>query len=335
MISSKGLSKGLNIMKAIRVAAFGGADVLQYKIDAPLPQPAEDEVLVNIKAVGVNPVETYIRAGAYKRLPTLPFTPGSDGAGVVEKVGSKVNRFKPGDRVFVCRTVSGSYAEFATVKESNAHPLAAALDYKQGAALGVPYFTAYRALCIKANIQAGQKVLIHGASGGAGTACIQIAKSYGLTVFGTAGSQQGMDLIKKLGCDHVFNHREQGYEKKILEVTNDCGVDCIVEMLANVNMQRDLDLLAVNGSLVIVGSRGDIEISPRSIMAKESKVYGVMLWNSTEDELQRTSSAIVKGTESGELVPVIGKEYPLDQASQAHRDIINTKSAVGRLVLLP
>ncbi|XP_071821161.1 quinone oxidoreductase-like isoform X2 [Apostichopus japonicus] len=322
-------------MRAIRVATFGGPEVLQVKTDVTIPQPADNEVLVNIKAAGVNPVETYIRAGVYKRLPPLPFTPGSDGAGVVDKVGSKVKRFKPGDRVFLCQTVSGSYAEYGTVNECYTHPLTAALDFKQGAALGVPYFTAYRALCIKAKIQSGQSLLIHGASGSVGIACIQLARSRGLTVYGTAGSQDGLDLIKKLGVHHAFNHREEGYEKRIMETSKDKGVDCIVEMLSNVNLQKDLDMVSVNGTIVVIGSRGNVEISPRSIMAKEANILGVMLWNSSEEEMQETVREVVKGTESGELVPVIGKEYTLEEASQAHFDIVNTKSSTGRLVLIP
>src|SRR5690242_14970623 len=155
------------MMKAIRVNAFGGPEVLRLQ-DMPTPKPGPSEVLVRIHATGVNPVETYIRAGTYARLPELPYTPGNDGAGAVEQVGSDVTEFKPGDRVYTAGSISGTYAEFALCKKQQLHPLPANVSFAQGAAMGTPYATAYRGLFQRGHAKPGETVLVHGASGGVG-----------------------------------------------------------------------------------------------------------------------------------------------------------------------
>jgi NADPH2:quinone reductase len=172
-------------MKAIRVNAFGGPEVLELA-EVPMPQAGPGEVLVRVHAGGVNPVETYIRAGKYARLPELPYTPGNDGAGVIEQVGPDVNEFKPGDRVYTAGSISGTYAEFALCKKEQVHPLPAKVSFAQGAAMGTPYATAYRGLFQRACAKPGETVLVHGASGGVGTAAVQLARAHGLRVFGTA-----------------------------------------------------------------------------------------------------------------------------------------------------
>src|SRR5215470_7703707 len=176
-------------MKAIRVHEFGEPDVLRLE-EVPMPRPGPGQALVRMHAVGVNPVETYIRAGTYARVPDLPYTPGNDGAGVVEQVGSDVRDFKPGDRVYTAGSVSGTYAEFALCKTEQVHRLPANISFGQGAAMGTPYATAYRGLFQRAQAGPGETVLVHGASGGVGMAAVQLARSRGLCVLGTAGSDE-------------------------------------------------------------------------------------------------------------------------------------------------
>src|SRR5690242_2772984 len=159
------------MMKAIRVNAFGGPEVLRLQ-DMPTPKPGPSEVLVRIHATGVNPVETYIREGKYSRLPELPYTPGNDGAGVVEEVGGDVKEFKPGDRVYIAGSISGTYAESALCKTEQLHALPKNVAFEAGAAMGTPYATAYRALFQRAHATPGETVLVHGASGGVGTAAV-------------------------------------------------------------------------------------------------------------------------------------------------------------------
>ncbi|XP_033643569.1 quinone oxidoreductase-like [Asterias rubens] len=323
------------IMKAIRVNQFGGPEVLKMQGDVPIPQPSPNQVLIKVQAAGVNPVETYIRSGVYSKLPTLPWTPGHDSAGTVEEVGSGVTKVKPGDRVFTKGTISGSYAEYTLAESSCVFGLDAKLDFKQGAALGIPYWTAYRAVIQRAHAKPGMTVLVHGASGSVGVGSVQISRAYGMTVIGTAGSEQGMKLVQDVGAHHVFNHRQAGYTDKIMEATGGRGVDVVIEMLANVNLQKDLEMLAYGGTVAVVGNRGSIEINPRLTMGKEASIVGVMAGVFKEAEFNEASSAILAGIESGWLKPFVGKEYPLQDASGAHDDIIKTTSAQGRMVLIP
>eukprot|EP00064_Thunnus_orientalis_P008553 superscaffoldBa00001026_g8576 len=324
---------GSRLMRAIRVSEFGGPSVLRLSSDVTVPQPGHRQVLIRVHACGVNPVETYIRAGTYSRKPTLPYTPGSDVAGVVDTVGEGVTAVKVGDRVFTTATVSGGYAEYAVATDDCVYKLPAALDFTQGAAIGIPYFTAYRALLHKAHAKAGETVLIHGASGGVGVAACQLSRALGLRVLGTAGTPEGMKLVLNNGAHLTFNHREEGYTDKIMEATEGRGVDVIVEMLSNVNLSKDLQMLAYGGRVTIIGSRGPIEINPRDTMMKESSIMGVALFFSTPEEKKECAALLYAGMEAGWLRPVIGAQYPLDKAAQAHHDIIESPGATGKIVL--
>jgi len=321
------------LMRAIRVLQFGGPEVLQLADNVPVPKPEDSQVLIRVHCAGVNPVETYIRAGNYGALPTLPFTPGSDLAGIVQEVGKKVNTFKPGDRVFTVRTVTGSYAEYAVAEESRTFPLHPSLDYKQGATLGCPYFTAYKALVNRGGVQPGDTVLVHGASGAVGLAACQIARATGCHVIGTAGSAQGLALVKKNGAHLTFNHRDDGYMEQIAEYAKS-GVNVLVEMLANENLEKDMALMAQKGRIVIVGSRGSLVFNPRSTMSKELDIRGMALAASSTAELATISAAVVAGCEAGWIKPEIGQEFALQEAAQAHTEVIEHKSgSTGRIVL--
>ncbi|KAJ0044304.1 hypothetical protein NL108_003342, partial [Boleophthalmus pectinirostris] len=238
-------------------------------------------VLIRVHACGVNPVDTYIRSGTYVRKPALPYTPGSDVSGVVQDVGEGVSGIKKGDRVFSTFTVTGGYAEFTVAAEDCVYKLPDNLDFTQGAAIGIPYFTAYRALVHKARVKPGETVLIHGASGGVGVAACQLARALGLKVLGTAGTPEGLKLVLNNGAHLAFNHREDGYTDKIMEATGGEGVNVIVEMLSNVNLDKDLKMLAYGGRVIVVGARGSIQIDPRDTMTKESCIMGVALFYAT------------------------------------------------------
>ncbi|XP_047225382.1 quinone oxidoreductase isoform X1 [Girardinichthys multiradiatus] len=324
---------GSRLMRAIRVSEFGAPSVLKLCSDVPVPQPGRRQVLIHVRACGVNPVETYIHSGSYARKPTLPYTPGSDVAGVVDAVGEGVTAVKAGDRVFTTATESGGYAQYAVAVDDCVHKLPDALDFTQGAAIGIPYFTAYRALVHKAHVKAGETVLIHGASGGVGVAACQLSRALGLRVLGTAGTPEGMKLALSSGAHLVFNHREEGYTDKIMKATEGWGVNVIVEMLSNVNLSKDLQLLAHGGRVTVVGSRGSIEINPRDTMAKESSIVGVALFFTTPREKKECASLLFAGMEAGWLRPVVGPQYPLEKAAQAHRDIMESPGAAGKIVL--
>jgi NADPH2:quinone reductase len=320
-------------VKAIRVKEFGGPEVLRLE-EVPTPQPSSGELLVRMHAVGVNPVETYIRAGKYARLPALPYTPGNDGAGVVEKIGDSVTEFRPGDRVYTGGSVSGTYAELALCKTEQVHRLPENVSFAQGAAMGTPYATAYRGLFQRAEAKPGETVLVHGASGGVGTAAVQLALARGLRVFGTAGSDAGRKLAREQGAHEVFDHHAPDHFEQIVKATGGRGVDVIVELLANVNLGKDLTILAKGGRVAIIGSRGRVEINPRDTMQRDADIRGMILPNASPTETASIHAALVAGLENGTLRPVIGKEFPLSDAAQAHRTVMEA-GAIGKIVLMP
>lgn len=323
-------------MKAVVVRAFGGPEVLRLE-ELPDPTAAAGKVVVALKAVGVNPVETYVRAGKYPRVPPLPWIPGSDAAGVVESVGAGVRGVKSGDRVYVYAYGPGSpgtYAEKAAVAADRVYPLPKGLTFEQGAALGVPYGTAHRALFGRAHAEKSETVLIHGASGGVGVAAVQLALAAGLTVFGTGGGRDGAAFVAALGAHHALDHRAPGYQDELLERTGGKGFDVIVEMLANVNLPADLTLAALRGRIVIVGSRGPVSLDPRGTMTKDLAVLGMTMANVTDADRAAIHADLGRGLASGALKPVVGKTFPLAEAGRAH-DAQLEPGARGKIVLTP
>jgi NADPH:quinone reductase len=313
------------------VHKFGGPEVLQLD-EVAEPKAGPGQVLVEIKAAGVNPVDTYIRSGNYAMLPQLPYVPGADGAGVVKALGDGVTRVRPGERVWVAR--QAGYASVVAADAAMVHPLPAGLSFAQGAAVGVPYGTAYRGLHHKGQARAGETLLVHGASGGVGIAAVQLGVAHGMTVIGTGGSERGRKLVAEQGAHHVLDHTSPDYTKRLMELTGGKGADVILEMLANVNLGKDIDLVARFGRIVVIGNRGSIEINPRGTMGKDASIHGLSLWNATPAELASIMAAISAGLANGTLRPVVGKEFPLAQAAAAHTAVLEP-GAYGKIVLVP
>ncbi|HET6409541.1 MAG TPA: NADPH:quinone reductase [Chthoniobacteraceae bacterium] len=320
-------------MKAIRVKEFGAPEVLRVEEIDDL-KPGEDEVLVKVEAAGINPVETYIRSGNYPRLPQLPYTPGNDGAGTVEAVGRGVSGVKTGDRVFLTGSTTGTYAEYCVCTKAQVHALPDGLSFAQGAAVGVPYATAHRALFDRGGGKRGETVLIHGGTGGVGTAAVQLAVAAGLRVFATGGTPTGRVLLQENGASEVFDHHEVGYLEAIRTATEGRGVNLIVEMLANINLGNDLTVLAPGGRVVVVGSRGPVEINPRDLMSREADVRGLMLFAAPPEELAKVYADLKGKFASGSAVPIVAKEFPLSEAAAAHTAVM-TAGAHGKIVLVP
>jgi NADPH2:quinone reductase len=318
-------------MKAIRVHKFGGPEVLQLDEVAD-PKAGPGQVLVEIKAAGVNPVDTYIRSGNYAMLPQTPYVPGADGAGVVKALGDGITRLRVGERVWVARLAG--YASQVAADAAMVHPLPATLSFGQGAAVGVPYATAYRGLHHKAHGRAGETLLVHGASGGVGIAAVQLGVALGMTVIGTGGTDRGRTLVAEQGAHHVLDHTSADYTKRLMELTGNKGADVILEMLANVNLAKDIDVVARFGRIVVIGNRGSIEINPRGTMGKDASIHGLSLWNATPAELTEIMAAIAAGLANGTLRPVVGKEFPLAEAAAAHKAVLEP-GAYGKIVLVP
>jgi NADPH2:quinone reductase len=319
-------------MKAIRVHEFGGPEVLKLE-DAPEPRPEAGQVLVRVKAAGVNPVEAYIRTGGYGPVP-FPYTPGNDAGGIVEAVGAGVKGIKPGDRVYTDRSVSGTYAPLALCAAVNVHPLPAAITFAQGAGVGIPAGTAWRGLFQRGGAVGGETVLIHGATGGVGTSAVQLARAAGLIVVATSASEAGRRYAIEHGAHHAVGHDVTQHEDQWKPLTDGRGFDLILEMLANVNLASDLTALAKSGRVVVIGNRGRIEIDPRDTMRREADIRGLMLGAATEKEHRAIYSGLTAAMESGVLRPVVGLELPLAEAAKAHREVMEGAS-FGKIVLIP
>ena len=320
-------------MKAIRVHKFGEPEVMHLE-DVPELTPGPAEVVVRLHAVGVNPVDAYIRSGMYRPALKLPYTPGLDGAGIISAVGSEVKHRQVGQRVYVSWSLSGTYAEQVLCREFQTHSLHDGITFAQGAAIGVPYGAAFRALFQRAHALPGETVLVHGASGGVGIAAVQLARAAGLTVIGTAGSEQGRELVMGQGAHHALNHHDPGYLDVLQELTCGRGVDVILEMLANVNLGQDLPVLATGGRVVVIGSRDRVEIDPRDAMGREAAILGMTLYNASDKERASMHAAFAAGLANGTLRPVISREFPLAEAATAHHAVMES-STFGKIVLIP
>jgi NADPH2:quinone reductase len=320
-------------MKAIVVHEYGEPEVMKLE-DVPVPELGSGQVLVKVEAAGVNPVDTYLRSGIYANAPKPPYTPGKDAAGVVEKVGGGVTKFKQGDRVYTAGSISGTYAEYSLCEENHLGRLPDNISFEEGAGIWTPYATAYRALFQKARAKKGETVLIHGASGGVGIAAIQWAKNAGLKVIGSASSDEGKRLAAEQGADHVVDHSDDTHLEQVRDLTSGKGADIIIEMLANVNLAKDFDAIAMFGRITIVGNRGSLDFNPRLVMGKDATVYGMSLFNAPTEAMAEIHEAIFDGLSNRYLKPAIGESIPLAEAPRAHRQVIESK-AFGKIVLLP
>ena len=324
-------------MKAILAHEFGGPEVLKYEEIAD-PVAGAGEIVVDIKAAGINPADTYMRGGAYAIVPPLPYTPGGDAAGIVSSVGDGVEDFAVGDHVFVGTAMgfnmTGCYAEKVVRAAANVLPLPKGVDFAQAAALGVPYATAHYALFARGGAKKGETVFVHGASGSVGTAAIQIAKRAGMTVIGSAGTDRGMDLVREQGAAHAVDHTKDGYIEEVRKLTGGNGPELILEMLANVNLAADLDLVAKYGRIIVIGNRGEITINARMAMMKELDVRGIALFNGSPELMGEIMTDLVAGLEDGSLNPIVGREMPLAEAAAGHVAVLEP-GAFGKIVLVP
>lgn len=323
------------LFNAVRVAAPGPASVLAV---AKLPAlvPTASEVLLRVLAIGVNPVETYIRSGTYgKPLSEFPYTPGNDCAGIVAEIGPGVTKFKPGDRVYTIKTKTGAYAEYALADEKMVRPAPASLTDAEVAAIPTPFYTAYRTLFHRLNVRPGRTILVHGATGAVGVPALQMAKAHGLTVIGSAGTADGAAAIAP-HCHTVVMHGD-GVKtvESVLAATGGAGVHYVAEMLGNVNLAWDLKMLRKGGAVCVVGSRGEVTITPRDIMRAEATVTGVMLYHATDEEFDETAAYIAAHVDAGVLKPLVGSVHVgLEAAPAAHEEVIDHKAgAKGKVVI--
>jgi NADPH:quinone reductase len=324
-------------MKAIQVSEFGESDVLEL-VEAEKPSPSEDEVLIEVKAAGVNYADTMRRRNQYLEETPLPFVPGSEVAGVAAEVGADVEEVSEGDRVVTLLGIGG-YAGYVAAPARNLIPIPDGMDFDEAAAIPLQGLTAYHVLKTSGMLEEGESVLVHAAAGGVGTYAVQMAKLMGASlVIATASTQEKLDLAKNLGADVLIDYTEEDWPDEVLEATNGEGVDVILEMVGGDFIQKNLECLAAFGRMVVYGSAsGDRgTLTPMDLMLYNQVVAGFYLPRlMTRPELFGPSLEEMLGwLSSGDLQLTIGARYPLEQAGEAH-DALEGRQTTGKIVLNP
>ncbi|WP_210470359.1 quinone oxidoreductase [Sporosarcina sp. 6E9] len=324
-------------MKAIQFEEYGGSEVLKY-MDVDIPELGDREVLVNVKAIGVNYADIARREGKYVVPTPLPFIPGAEIAGEIVAVGKNVTQYKPGMRV-VSLIESDAYAEFAKAHEVALAPIPNGVDFSDAVALPLQGQTAYHILTTMGRLEKGETVLVHAAAGGVGAISVQLAKLFGAgKVIATASSDEKLAHAKKLGADHLVNYTEEDWEQQVLELTDGKGVDVALEMVGGDIFDKTLACLAPFGRLVIFGAASgeQAHLYPAQLMRKNQSVIGFFLPQivSKPELYLKSFKELLRYIESGELELTIGGTYKLEDAAEAHQDLQGRKT-MGKLVLIP
>jgi NADPH:quinone reductase len=324
-------------MKAVQLQKFGGPEVLEI-VEIDRPVPTGREVLIEIKAIGVNYADTARREGQYVVKTPLPFIPGAEIAGVVTAVGEKVTSVKPGMRV-VTLIESGGYSEFALADERSLIPIPEQLDFQNAAALPLQGLSAYHVLKTMGRLEKGETVLVHAAAGGVGTLSVQLAKLFGAgKIIATASSSEKLELARKMGADVLINYTESNWVEQVLEATGGKGVDVALEMVGGDVFNNTLKCLATFGRLVVFGAASGEQsrMYPSSLMARNQSVIGFFLPQiMRKPELLQTSLVeLLTYLGEGKLKLTIGGVFPLVEAANVHV-LLQSRKTTGKLILEP
>jgi NADPH:quinone reductase-like Zn-dependent oxidoreductase len=339
-------------MKAIPIVRAGSPETLKIQ-DFPDPKIADDEVLIEVKAFGLNFADLMARKGTYDDAPPMPFVPGYEVSGIIKQVGPKVTELQVGQRVLAF-TKFGGYASLAAASQMACFPLPENMTFAQGASIPVNFVTAYHCIYLTGSTLPGSKILIQAAAGGVGMAAIQFARLAGMEIFGTAGSQAKLDLIKGLGVDHPINYRTQEFDQEVMRVTWNQGIDIVLDSMAGSNIKKSLNILRAHGRVVAFGAssfseRGGLKalkLIPEFIsmmtqntiklLMNSRGLYGVNMLRvaiQRPDLLHYSMKEILRLFNEGKLKTFVTKEYPWDQTGQAHKDMEDRKTT-GKVVLL-
>jgi NADPH:quinone reductase-like Zn-dependent oxidoreductase len=344
-------------MRAVVIARHGPPEVLEVR-ELPDPPVGRGEVRIDVKAAGINFADTLARVGLYPDAPKVPCVVGYEVAGEVESVGEGVDSHQVGDRV-VAGTRFNGQAELVTVPADQALPLAAELSFEEGAAFPVNYATAYAALVVMGGLKPEERVLIHAAAGGVGTAATQLARGIGAEIFGTA-SPSKHDAIREQGVDHPIDYRSLDFEDEVSRITGGEGVDLVMDALGPTSFRKDYRLLRPGGRLIMYGlsevqsgsGKRDIPATLRSlarmplatmpwwkslaVMNENKGVFGLNMlhWWDREGDIQRLTEPLLEGLAKGDLKPVVAEAFPFDRAADAHR-MIEERRNVGKVLLTP
>ncbi len=315
-------------MKAIVCKQFGPPSSLVLD-DIESPKPGEKEVVVQVKACGVNFPDTLIIQGLYQFKPELPFTPGSDIAGVVKEVGAKIKHVKPGDEVFGF-VMHGGYAEEVVVPGNACFPKPPGMEFPVAASFMMAYGTSYHALKDRGRLKEGETLLVLGASGGVGLAAVELGKLMGAKVIAAASTTQKLELCKEYGADAVINYDTEDLKTRIKELTDGKGVDVVYDPVGGRYSEPAIRGMAWEGRYLVVGfAAGDIPKIPLNLaLLKGCAIVGVF-WGSfamkTPDKNMQNTMQLMQWYAAGKLKPHIHKIYPLAEASNALEDMTKRK----------
>jgi putative PIG3 family NAD(P)H quinone oxidoreductase len=323
-------------MIAIEISQPGGPDVL-VPVERPVPTIAADEVLVKVAAAGVNRPDVLQRQGRYPPPPGVTDIPGLELAGTIEAVGPAVTAWRPGDRV--CALVAGGgYAEFCAVPAPQCLPAPREMDLTHAAAIPETTFTVWTNVFERGRLTKGESILIHGGSSGIGTTAIQLAHALGARVFATAGSAEKCAACESIGAEKAINYRETDFVAAIKQATGGRGVDVVLDMVAGDYVQRNIEVLAMDGRLVMIGRQGGVksEIDVMPILRKRLILTGSTLRTRSVEEKGALAQAVHQHVwplfESGAVRVLVHRTFPLREAAAAHR-LMESSAHVGKIVL--
>ena len=323
-------------MKAIQISKNGGPEVLELK-DISLEKPKSDEVTIEHKAIGLNYIDTYHRSGLYPL--KLPAGIGAEGAGVITDVGSDINDFKVGDRVSYAGVPLGSYSTHRNYPTKNLVKIPDNVDFRVAATLMTKGLTTFYLLHKTYPVKKGETVLFHAAAGGVGQIFGQWAKSLGCEVIGTVGSDDKIENAKKNGYSHVINYNKENFAKKVLEITNNKGVPVVYDGVGKNTLEGSLECLSIRGMMVSFGNASgplsDINV-PKLIQPKGLYLTrpSMQQYLSSKEELDEASKILFEKVTSGKVKVDIFKEYKLEDAVEAHKDLEGRK-ILGPAVIIP
>lgn len=322
-------------MKAVRIHEYGGLDVMKYE-DCPAPEIRPREALIRVRAAALNWADVLDRQGRYGTRSDFPRPLGLEVAGTIEQVGGEVKDLQVGQNVFGM-VRSGAYAEYAAGSPRVLFPMPDTLSFAEAAGAGIVYLTAWHALITKANLRTGQRVLVHAAGSGVGTAALQIAKARGATVIATAGSDDKLKRAREMGADHTINYTTTpDFAPEVKRLTDTKGVDVVIEGVGKATFQGSLDSLGLNGHLAIIGSPSgsDVAFDLSAITRNNITMFGYTLrsLNALGPTIDTFRQEALPLFASGQLRPIVDRALPLARAADAHQALSN-RAAFGKVVL--
>jgi NADPH:quinone reductase-like Zn-dependent oxidoreductase len=344
-------NRNMETARVIEITRFGPPEVLKVR-EEPIPEIEAEEVLICVKAIGLNFADIFERLGLYKAAPKAPFVPGFEVAGIIEKVGPGVLNFKPGQRVMAV-TRFGAYKTYLKVNHNFIRVLPADFSFEEGAGFPTTYLTAYHGLFNLGHLRRGEKVLIHAAAGGVGTAAIQLAQIYDAEIFATCGSEAKVDFLKNMGIRHAINYKTHDFEKEIRQINQGGGVDVIMDSVGGSTFRKGYRLLNPMGRLVIFGLGSMMpsgkrpnwfklafqyvtlpRFSPFNMMPENKTIAAFHLAYMFErgNDLREAFDTLLKWAYEGRLRTVVGKVFPFEQAAEA-QDYLQSRKSIGKVIL--